>query len=66
MAFKDLFRECRESMLARTDSTLRALLVEFRDHELIKTKRSKDGIEYYNIPLDNSLLEQFIEEQDNI
>lgn len=63
MPFKDLFRASRESFWVSTDAALRALLTEFLDHSLVKTKRLS-GDEYLLIPLDNCLLKQFLEKYD--
>ncbi|KAL1517209.1 hypothetical protein ABEB36_001003 [Hypothenemus hampei] len=63
MAFKDLYMACRENFIVSSDLALRAQLSEFIDHKMIKTKRSMDdGTEYLIIPLANTLLQQFIEE----
>ncbi|KAH0560842.1 origin recognition complex subunit 2 [Cotesia glomerata] len=64
MAFKDLYRSARERFLVSSDIALRAQLTEFLDHKLVKTKRNVDGAEYLDIPLDKSLLQKFIEDQD--
>ena len=39
MSFHDLYIRCRESFLVNSDQTLRAQLVEFRDHKLIRAKK---------------------------
>lgn len=65
MPFKDLFRECRQAFLVSSDASLRTQLTEFVDHKVVTIKRNNiDGIEYLNIPLDNSLLSKFLEEHD--
>lgn len=64
MAFKDLYRSARERFLVSSDIALRAQLTEFLDHKLVKTKRNVDGAEYLDIPLDNALLQKFVEDQD--
>lgn len=64
MAFKDLYRAAREGFLVSSDLALRAQLTEFIDHKLVKTKRNVDGAEYLQIPLDNALLQQFLNQQD--
>ena len=66
MAFKDLYRRAREAFLVSSDLALRAQLTEFIDHKLVKTKRNLDGAEYLQIPLDNVLLQKFIDQQDEI
>ncbi|EDW24587.1 GL24230 [Drosophila persimilis] len=64
MPFKDLYSNCRESFLVSSDLALRAQLTEFLDHKLVKSKRSVDGSEQLNIPIDGDLLQQFLEEQE--
>lgn len=63
MASDELYRKCRESFLASSTTTYRAQLGEFLDHRLLKIKRGADGAEYLTIPLDNELLNQFLDEQ---
>lgn len=62
MPFKDLYRAAREQFLVSSDLALRAQLTEFIDHKLVRTKRNVDGAEYLMIPLDKSLLKQFVEQ----
>ncbi|XP_018371240.1 PREDICTED: origin recognition complex subunit 2 [Trachymyrmex cornetzi] len=62
MAFRDLYRAAREQFLVSSDLTLRAQLTEFIDHKLLRIKRTVDGVEHLTIPLDNSLLKQFMEQ----
>uniref|UniRef100_A0A1A9ZVC8 Origin recognition complex subunit 2 n=1 Tax=Glossina pallidipes TaxID=7398 RepID=A0A1A9ZVC8_GLOPL len=64
MPFKDLYWSCRESFLVSSDLVLRAQLTEFLDHKLVKSKRSVDGTEQLIIPIDSSLLQQFLDEQE--
>lgn len=62
--FKDLYWACREAFLVSSDTALRAQLTEFLDHKLIKTKRSLDGAELLHIPIENSLLQHFLTDED--
>ncbi|XP_064551250.1 origin recognition complex subunit 2 [Drosophila montana] len=64
MPFKDLYWSCREAFLVSSDLALRAQLTEFLDHKLVKSKRSVDGSEQLNIPIDAALLQQFLDEQE--
>ena len=50
--------------MVNSDLTLRAQLTEFHDHKLIRTKRAYDGTENIIITLDNTTLEEFINQQD--
>lgn len=63
LAFKDLYRACREGFVVSSDLALRAQLTEFVDHKMVKIKRSVDGTEYLLIPLSNPLLQKFLDEQ---
>lgn len=65
IAFPDLYQKCRASFLVNSDLTLRAQLIEFKDHKLIQLKKGIDGIDYLKIPLKNSTLEEFVENQES-
>ncbi|KAL4229425.1 Origin recognition complex subunit 2 [Mactra antiquata] len=62
MSLQDLYQRCRESFLVNSDLTLQAQLTEFRDHKMIKSKKSFDGIEHLYIPIDEGTLKEFIDE----
>ncbi|XP_011694511.1 PREDICTED: origin recognition complex subunit 2 [Wasmannia auropunctata] len=62
MPFKNLYRAAREQFLVSSDLALRAQLTEFIDHKLLRTKRTVDGAEHLMIPLDKTLLKQFMEQ----
>jgi origin recognition complex subunit 2 len=40
--------------------TLNSHLTEFKDHELVKTKRNSDGQECLNIPLTSDAIRQLL------
>jgi len=63
ISFKELYSLCREAFLVSSDVALRAQLTEFLDHKLAKMKRTIEGTENITIPIKNSLLEQFLNEQ---
>ncbi|XP_059052767.1 origin recognition complex subunit 2 [Achroia grisella] len=65
LPFKDLYSKCREQFLVSSDMALRAQLTEFIDHKLVKIKRTYDGSENLVIPIENSLLQQFLEQQNS-
>nr|KAG5696566.1 hypothetical protein BaRGS_030434 [Batillaria attramentaria] len=44
MSFQDLYVRCREAFLVNSDQTLRAQLVEFRDHKLIRAKKASSFV----------------------
>ncbi|XP_052864428.1 origin recognition complex subunit 2 [Anopheles cruzii] len=63
MLLKELYWACREAFLVSSDAALRAQLTEFTDHKLLRTKRTADGAESLQIPLDHGLLQRFVDEQ---
>lgn len=63
MPLKKLYSQCREAFLVSSDLALRAQLTEFIDHKMVKVKRSTEGSEYLTIPLNDSYLQQFLDEQ---
>ncbi|KAJ8727516.1 hypothetical protein PYW07_001635 [Mythimna separata] len=63
LPFKDLYSKCREQFLVSSDLALRAQLTEFLDHKLVKMKRTYDGSENLVIPIDNVLMQQFLDQQ---
>jgi len=64
LSFHDLYQKCRESFLVSSDLTLHAQLTEFHDHKLIRMKKGVDGIEYLTIPLETTLLSEFLSEHE--
>lgn len=65
MTFKKLYQKCRESFLVSSDSALRTQLIEFVDHNMVKTKRSNDGTEHVSIPITIQILRTFAQQQQN-
>lgn len=59
--FHDLYLECREEFLVNSEITLNAQLSEFKDHNLLKTKKSSDGSELIKINVDTQTVKQFIQ-----
>ncbi|KAM3917432.1 origin recognition complex subunit 2 [Leptodactylus fuscus] len=64
LSFQDFYQQCREAFLVNSDLTLRAQLIEFRDHKLIRAKKGPDGVEYFTIPLDLGTLTDFLDMED--
>lgn len=64
MSFRDLYRGCREGFFVNSDTVLRTQLTEFYDHNMCKNKRSVDGTEYLVIPIEQNILQQFVDQQD--
>ena len=63
MSFHACYLKCREKFLVNSDLTLRAQLTEFYDHKLVRLHKGSDGGEYLHIPIDDTALAQFLEEQ---
>ena len=63
MSFHDCYLKCRERFLVSSDVTLRSQLTEFKDHKLVRSRRGHDGVEYLFIPVDNAVLNQFLEHE---
>lgn len=51
VTFEHLFRACRERHLVSSDEPLKVHLNEYKDHDLLKRRRTPDGIELLYIPL---------------
>ncbi|XP_074155199.1 origin recognition complex subunit 2 [Sminthopsis crassicaudata] len=64
LSFQDFYQQCREAFLVNSDLTLRAQLIEFRDHKLLRTKKGTDGVEYLLIPIDTGTLSDFLEKEE--
>ncbi|KAH0663151.1 hypothetical protein KY284_028082 [Solanum tuberosum] len=60
MPINNLYSTCRERFLVSSQVTLNSHLTEFKDHELIKTKRNSDGQDCLCIPLTNEALQKLI------
>lgn len=56
MPFDNLYTICRERFLASNQVTLNSHLTEFKDHELVKTRRHSDGQDCLYIPLTTEAL----------
>ncbi|EHB15777.1 Origin recognition complex subunit 2 [Heterocephalus glaber] len=63
-SFQDFYQQCREAFLVNSDLTLRAQLMEFRDHKLIRTKKGTNGVEYLLIPVDSGTLTDILEKEE--
>lgn len=66
MPFKHLYRLCRESLLVSSDSALRSQLTEFLDHKMVKSHRGTDGSELLTIPIEATILDEFVKQQKNL
>ncbi|KAG8234337.1 hypothetical protein J437_LFUL014903 [Ladona fulva] len=61
IAFRDLYWKSREAFLLSSDLALRAQLTEFLDHHMVKSRIGADGDERLTIPIDNSILQDFLD-----
>lgn len=62
LSFSDLYQMCREKFLVNSELTLRTQLTEFLDHKLVEIKKGIDGGECLSIPLDNSTLQEYLDQ----
>ncbi|KAK7277261.1 hypothetical protein RIF29_18412 [Crotalaria pallida] len=62
METNDLFSVCRERFLVSSQVTLNSHLTEFKDHELVKTKRHSDGQDCLHIPMAAEALRKVLNE----
>jgi origin recognition complex subunit 2 len=62
MPFKDLYSSAREALLLSSDLALRAQLTEFLDHRLARQRRSPEGSELLQLPIDSTVLQHFLEQ----
>lgn len=60
MPINDLYRVCRERFLVSSQVTLNSHLTEFKDHELVKTRRNSDGQDCLHIPLTTEAIEKLL------
>ncbi|KAL8139077.1 hypothetical protein V2J09_005078 [Rumex salicifolius] len=58
----DLYATCRERFLVSSQVTLNSHLTEFKDHELVKTRRNADGQDCLHIPLSSEAIEKLLHE----
>ncbi|KAL0017357.1 hypothetical protein SO802_004426 [Lithocarpus litseifolius] len=62
MPINNLYTVCRERFLVSSQLTLNSHLTEFKDHELVKTRRHSDGQDCLYIPLTTEALEKLLME----
>ncbi|XP_020250432.1 origin of replication complex subunit 2 [Asparagus officinalis] len=62
MPINTLYTKCRERFLVSSQVTLNSHLTEFRDHELVKTRRHSDGQDCLYIPLSSEAVEKLLPE----
>lgn len=62
MPIDNLFTTCRERFLVGSRPMLNSHLTEFKDHELVKTRRHSDGQDCLYIPITSEALEKLLVE----
>ncbi|XP_057531929.1 origin of replication complex subunit 2 isoform X1 [Amaranthus tricolor] len=62
MVVNNLYTICRERFLVSSQVTLNSHLTEFKDHELVKTRKHSDGQDCLYIPLTNEAIEKLLTE----
>lgn len=62
MAVNDLYTICRERFLVSSQVTLNSHLTEFKDHELVKTRKHSDGQDCLYVPLTTEAIEKLLME----
>lgn len=58
----DLYTICRERFLVSSQVTLNSHLTEFKDHELVKTRKHSDGQDCLYVPLTTEAIEKLLME----
>lgn len=61
VTYEHLFRVCRERLLVSSDETLKAHLTEYKDHDLLKRRKTQDGVELLYIPLPVAELQKLLD-----
>lgn len=64
LPFHRWYTLCREKFLVSSEPTLRTHQTEFRDHELLRTRRGKDGQDSLYITIPTEALSKLLEEMD--
>ncbi|GAU94327.1 hypothetical protein RvY_06119 [Ramazzottius varieornatus] len=59
--YKQLYRKCVSRLLISSDGMLRKQLVEFYDHDLLRSEKDLEGNEYMRIPATQDVLKKFLD-----
>ncbi|KAL6767926.1 ORC2 [Auxenochlorella protothecoides x Auxenochlorella symbiontica] len=62
IAFDRLFQLCREQFLVSNETLLSSFLTEFRDHDLLKARRTTEGFDLLHLPFAPDHLQQLLED----
>lgn len=62
LSIHKLYMHCRERFLVSSELTLRSHLTEFKDHELVRSRRGLDGQDCLYIPLPTDTLTKLLEQ----
>lgn len=63
--FTELYMTCREEFLVNSEITLKAQLSEFKDHNLLKIKKSIDGNETIILCIERLVAKKFVDSVEN-
>jgi len=62
LSFQDLYTECRDVMLASTELSLRNMLTQLKDHQLIRSRASNAGADRLYVPLQEHVVKRVLAE----
>eukprot|EP00890_Picochlorum_soloecismus_P002208 jgi/Picsp_1/2989/NSC_01212-R1_origin recognition complex subunit 2 len=62
ITFQRLFSVCKEKFLASNELILKTFLTEFKDHEILQTRRTTEGADILCVPLQPESLKQLLVE----
>eukprot|EP00762_Andalucia_godoyi_P004455 ANDGO_08121.mRNA.1 Origin of replication complex subunit 2 len=60
LSFHDLLIQCRERFLVSSETVLRSMLNEFKDHQLIVYRRTSETVETLQVNLTKSMMEELL------
>lgn len=61
LSFSTLYKICREEYLANSETSLKSLLTEFQDHDIVKLSKSSDGSTSIRLRIGLEVAKAFIE-----
>jgi hypothetical protein len=64
LPFQRLFQQCRDRFVVSNQMALTAFLTEFKDHNIVTTKRGSDGAELLCVPLEAEALRHVLSEME--
>ncbi|XP_055333128.1 origin recognition complex subunit 2-like isoform X2 [Paramacrobiotus metropolitanus] len=61
MPYNELYKICRAEFLVSREPILRKQLIEYYDHQVLRSERGADGKEYLTIPISRDSLKDFLD-----